>query len=541
MMKKTGHRVRIISRLLLLLLLAIPLIPTAAECATSTVDASAIQQEIDGFGAAGCFDTGLLTSHTKKNEIYNVLFSQSGLDIFRVRNTYQYVSPAVDISNDTVAMVSAAKSRNPNVKIMLCSWSPKASLKSNNNVKQGTLKKDAYDNYMYADFATWWYNSLDYYSGRGVNADYVSIQNEPDYETASWETCRFNATQNSDYAGYNLAFEAVYQELASHPGEPPKLIGPDVSGFYGLQSYVNMLSPYVDHVYGYCHHLYSGGGSSENPDGYIPYMTDFAETNDDKPLMQTEYAKNAGDGDVSTITDAINLAHLMHNALVYEKDSAYIYWELFWAYPKGFVSISGYPSYTYTINPVYYAFKHYAWFTDPGWRRVAATIDSNSLYITAFVSPDGDELTVVVVNPTIGSGSLTLTLEAFSPASSEVYRSTSGSYWSYIGTFNPSMTLPEKSITTIHFTGETVLSTCSQVLSAGYGLNSDIKRDCYVDYNDIRVMARNWLRSDCADYENCNGADLDIDDDVDFADFSIFAQQWLMCNDPEDPSCTPNW
>lgn len=535
-MKKTGYGGKIISRQLFILLLAIPLIPTVTEGAAGTVDASVRYQVLEGFGAAGCFNTNLLTSHTKKNEIYNVLFSQSGLDVFRVRNTYQYGS-WYDISNDTAAMVSAAKSLNPNVKIMLCSWSPPASLKSNNNLRQGTLKKDAYGNYMYGDFAEWWYNSLVYYSGRGVNADYVSIQNEPDFETDGWETCRFNPTQNPDYAGYNLAFEAVYQELDSHLTELPKLIGPDAAGFYGLQSYVNTIIN-KDNIYGYCHHLYSGGGSSENPDGYIPYMTDFAATNGYKPLMQTEYAK---DGDVSSFTDALNLAHLICNALVYEKVSVYVYWELFWSNYKGFVSIPYSYASTYTINPVYYAFKHYAWFTNPGWRRVAASTDYSNLRISAFVSPGNDELTVVIINPTIGSVSLTLTLEAFSPFSSEVYRSTSGSYWSYVGTFNPSMSLPAKSITTIHLAGETVFSTCSQVLSAGYGLRSDIHRDCYVDYDDIRVIPRYWLMTNCANYENCNRADLDIDNDVDLVDFSIFAQQWLQCNDPEDPNCTPTW
>jgi hypothetical protein len=86
-------------------------------------------------------------------------------------------------------------------------------------------------------------------------------------------------------------------------------------------------------------------------------------------------------------------------------------------------------------------------------------------------------------------------------------------------------------------------SNCSEVKAAGYRLKSDLSGDCYVDYLDLETMVDNWLNDDCdetnnycdlADFEPRNGA-------VDLFDFSDFALQWLMCNDPEDPGCAPNW
>jgi GH35 family endo-1,4-beta-xylanase len=89
---------------------------------------------------------------------------------------------------------------------------------------------------------------------------------------------------------------------------------------------------------------------------------------------------------------------------------------------------------------------------------------------------------------------------------------------------------------------EFALSDCDGVLAAGYGLTSDISGDCYVDYEDLKIIADHWLNTDCTEPDNCEGADFEPPDGiVDLLDFSDFAQQWLWCNDPTDPNCTPNW
>ncbi len=89
---------------------------------------------------------------------------------------------------------------------------------------------------------------------------------------------------------------------------------------------------------------------------------------------------------------------------------------------------------------------------------------------------------------------------------------------------------------------ELILSECDDVLDAGYGLTSDIYHDCYVNYKDLKIIADNWLRTDCTEPSNCGGADFEpTDGNVNFYDFSRFAEQWLLCNDPEDTACTPNW
>jgi lysophospholipase L1-like esterase/fibronectin type 3 domain-containing protein len=82
---------------------------------------------------------------------------------------------------------------------------------------------------------------------------------------------------------------------------------------------------------------------------------------------------------------------------------------------------------------------------------------------------------------------------------------------------------------------------CSDVQGGGYGLTSDINDDCYVDSNDLSVIANYWLYTTCAGLGDCENADLEPDGDVDLIDFSDFAIDWLSCNYPGDSGCLKNW
>ena len=81
--------------------------------------------------------------------------------------------------------------------------------------------------------------------------------------------------------------------------------------------------------------------------------------------------------------------------------------------------------------------------------------DSSSLRISAFNSPDANELTIVIINVSDISIDLSLSLGGFLPESSSVYRTSETEHTAYIGTFDPSLplTLPKQTITTISLTG----------------------------------------------------------------------------------------
>ncbi|HBO88059.1 MAG TPA: hypothetical protein DD620_04870, partial [Verrucomicrobia bacterium] len=63
--------------------------------------------------------------------------------------------------------------------------------------------------YRYDDYAQWWLDGFNYYNNNGVEVDYISIQNEPQYQ-ATWASCILNPTESNGNAGYDKAFETVW-------------------------------------------------------------------------------------------------------------------------------------------------------------------------------------------------------------------------------------------------------------------------------------------------------------------------------------------
>jgi hypothetical protein len=238
----------------------------------------------------------------------------------------------------------------------------------------------------------------------------------------------------------------------------PKLLAPETSNITDAEYWINALtSTDISNVYGYAHHLYGDGGDYNNPDGYISVMQSFAANPNynNKPYLQTEFSR--GDACALTFTDAMNLAILMHNTLTVENASAYLYWELFWPPPKGLVSIT--PT-SYTINPVYYAFKQYSAFTDPNWQRVyATTTDNSDLRISAYISPDSNYLTAVIINTSTSNNIyLSLTFSNITVGGGEIYRTSSTENCVDVGSFDKTqpLYLPMNSITTIAMTTSTL-------------------------------------------------------------------------------------
>jgi hypothetical protein len=284
-------------------------------------------------------------------------------------------------------------------------------------------------------------------------ADYISIQNEPDYD-ASWASCRFAPSQTTSLAGYNEAFEAVYTELYSRmDANMPKMLVAETAGLNNAGNYINVLND-LSHVYGYAHHLYNcndGGnaGCAANPDNYISRMTSVGVTYNDKPILQTEYADR---DHVTSYEDCMNLAVLMHNSLAVEGVAGYLYWQLTYGPGEGLVSIT---NTSWTINPVYYAMKHYSAFTDPGWHRVGATTESSDLRISAFINPDGNELSVVIINTSPDANiPLDLSLPGLIIDNGDVYQTTATQQCELVDSYDGTGTLmiPAYSITTLVLT-----------------------------------------------------------------------------------------
>ena len=432
---------------------------------TVTVTPDQRHQTLVGFGGAVAFYTNFLSART--DDIYTVLFNDLGLDILRVGNWYQN-QPSTGTSTTTafsdsaivtvVQRARAALGYTP--KLLMSSWSPPSYLKSNGATKgtRGTLIQSG-GVYQYAQFADWWVRSLAAYAAQGVVPDYISIQNEPDFFNAGWETCQFDAAEGATNAGYGRALDAVATAIQGSSLErKPQLVGPETAGLGN-----NVVSRYLANTPAaqlsvLAHHLYNGGGAGSDPapDSFTTPMTNVANVDTDmaagRPIFMTEYAP--------ATPSMFNTAWLIHNALTVEGVAAYIYWDLIWAppaagaAPTGLVTIaSANGSSPYTINDTYYAVKHFARWTDPGWTRVGTTASASVLRASAFVSPDGSSLTVVLLNTDTAAHGVTLDLGGFAFGTSTVYRTSGTSERAAAMPFSDgSVALPARSIATVVLT-----------------------------------------------------------------------------------------
>jgi hypothetical protein len=53
----------------------------------------------------------------------------------------------------------------------------------------------------------------------------------------------------------------------------------------------------------------------------------------------------------------------------------------------------------FVLQDPYYALKHFAFATEPGWVRVDATSKDEDVSVSAWMSPDENQLAVILINP----------------------------------------------------------------------------------------------------------------------------------------------
>jgi glucuronoarabinoxylan endo-1,4-beta-xylanase len=401
---------------------------------------------MEGFGASIAYYQNWLIDHPNKAEIYDAIFNELGLSILRLNNwyiTYENESSFDDHAKEIVA--EAKKSVGEDLKIMMSSWTPPAYLKSNNSSGGGTLKKENGE-FVYDKFADYWYDSLKEYEKIGVVPDYISIQNEPDMET-EYESCVFDKNENGNNAVYAKALEAVYNKLNSSMDNPPKILGPEVLGigYNNFDGYMSLIN--TDYLDGLAFHLYHGGDENQ-PDSFNNELLKIKNKYPNIPKYQTEFYRG----------DAFNTAWIIHNCLVNGDVSMYLYWDLIWGESGGLVTIE-FPwdsnQWTtpngYILDDKYYVLKQYAKFIKPGYTRVDASVNSDDIKISAYISPDNQSISVVLLNTSSSSETVALDFNGFTASNSEIYRTSEDEKAEFIGSLSGGNTvlLPAKSITTV--------------------------------------------------------------------------------------------
>lgn len=192
---------------------------STAEVGSNTVvvDATQQYQTVEGFGAAFTDSAAYLLEDVANasalTSTLSDLFTRNGagigLSFMRnpmgasdiARTVYSFddqpsgsTDPALggfSIQHDQsyiLPLIVAAKQLNPQMKIMANPWSPPAWMKSTGTMNGGSLLASDY-----TAFANYFVKYIQAYQAAGVPIDYISLQNEPLYNTTSYPSMSMDA------------------------------------------------------------------------------------------------------------------------------------------------------------------------------------------------------------------------------------------------------------------------------------------------------------------------------------------------------------
>lgn len=370
---------------------------------TVTIDPSTKYQSLIGFGASVTGNEDTIVDHPEKDAIFDAMFSESGFEMIRFGNQFDG-DTELDLTA-TSEIISEAESRlGFDPLLFMTSNGPPAALKANgdrlcaNADVDCTLVRDAEGEFDYAGFAEHWRASLEAYEAAGIHPDYVSIQNNADYVPGNdepQEACRLLGSESTisvltpdglvdaEFAGYSEAMAAVSAAVGTLP-ESYSFSGPEVGSVVMVDQYTDSLE-FADSV---SFHLYLA-----NPDEQL--------------ITQLESLRNAAEAAGKPVlqsgmsAEGLDTAVLTQMSLTHANASAYL--------QQTFVGdesaedanhLIGVNDKTFVKLPAYYALSHFARSTERGWNRVHATLNSSGVLSSAWMPPEEDAITIILVNPT---------------------------------------------------------------------------------------------------------------------------------------------
>lgn len=297
-----------------------------------------------------------------------------GLGTFSTARMEEYVFPTV----------RQALAVNPDLKVMASPWSAPGWMKTTSSMIQGQLKPEHYGTY--ADYLTRYVRSA---ADRGVPTDYLSIQNEPDFEPDSYPGMRWGPAGRAGFIGRNLgpAFRSAGLETRildwdhnwDHPEQPLGVLADPVAN---------------PHVAGIAWHCYGGD---------VAAQSQVHDIHPDKDVFFTECSGGNWAADFSDsfswtmktliigATDHWARGVLMWNLALDENHGPHAGG---CGDCRGVVTIDRRTG-AIERNQEYYAFGHASRFVRPGARRISS-VEPEGLHGVAFLNPDGKRVLIVL-------------------------------------------------------------------------------------------------------------------------------------------------
>jgi glucuronoarabinoxylan endo-1,4-beta-xylanase len=413
-----------------------------------TADPGIEHQEMIGFGAALTWWSDRVITSSKREEIYQLMFEDLGMDILRLKNWYYpsnyplNKSPEImdnyekTMYNASNIFYNKAKEYNPNIKILLSSWGPPISLKDNNHLRTGTLKKDG-NRFMYDEFAQYWVDLMD---NLPFSPDYLSIQNEPGYVNANWTTCMWAPTETSTLPGFDQALDKINHRLKDRQNVP-LLLAPETENATAFNNFMPPLQS-KDYLKVVGYHPYNFNESTPL-DQMNSFLNNVKSLSGNKPNIMTEYSNMSW----------FKTARFIHRNLTIANTSGYIYWELVWGdanrteYPM--INIDG--SGNYTVTGFYHLIKHFSKFIDVGYKRIGASSNIGTLEVSAYINPEKSRITYVFINPDATERRFEIAVKDKTIKNMKAFQSLEGNFYKEIPDLKPDskILIRRNSVTTI--------------------------------------------------------------------------------------------
>ena len=302
-----------------------------SQSQTATINLAANQQTIDGFGFSTAWTPAMTAA--QGNVLFGTGSGQLGFSLLRVR-----LDPNESWGNEPS---NAATAHSHGAKVLGSSWTPPASMKTNNSVICGDLKTSSY-----AAYATHLNHAV-----TAIGLDYVSYQNEPDW------------CPNPGYESSNpTPTEILNWMINNAPAVGKPIVAPESLNFNDSYS-----DPILNNATAASHVTYIGGHFYGNGN--------FVHTNalnHGKHVWETEHYINGTDiGTAMTVAKEISDA--MNNQF-----SAYFWWWIMPNDPASFINGT-------SVDLRGYVMGQFAHWVRPGKQRVTATYNPQAnIFVTAY-------------------------------------------------------------------------------------------------------------------------------------------------------------
>lgn len=352
---------------------------------SAIVNGNEVYQVIDGFGASSAWRGNWSTA------LANMFFgTNNGTGTARNGTTYTYTGAGLSLLRTRIApggttveqsIMQLAQARGARVWSSPWSPAPVAQFKSNTNVNGGSFLGNITNYQAYANqLAGYVLNMKNQY---GVSLHALSIQNEPDADVTTYESCNWTAQQIHDFVPYLSTALTASNVATTKIMLPESQNWPDPGNLRGLTMNDPATAALVGIIANHNYVANNNAGDQSPPAAINSYG---------KALWQTEVAKLSGND--SSISDGLYWAGRVHQFLTGAQANAWHYWWLC-AYStsnEGLCDTNDVPT------KRLYTLGNFSRFVRPGFYRIGVSNNTSSLQISAYKNLTNGSFAIVAIN-----------------------------------------------------------------------------------------------------------------------------------------------